>query len=189
MSVIIVDTETTGLPFTKPPYYEFPNPRNLDRYEKARLVEVGWRILNDQGTLLEENSYIIKPAGGYDPEEGGAFEVHKISRAEAEKNGRPIREVLEIFLKKVREASLFVAHNVEFDRSILLSEIFRAGLDGTPLRMIKTHCTMLKGMKNPRSKYPKLVELYEAVTERKALEAHRVEADVRMAEAVYLSQR
>ena len=85
---LIFDTETTGLPGNKQaPLTDFDN--------WPRVVQIAWQLHDGHGKLLSAENIIVKPDGFTIP--FNAEKVHGISTERAQKEGRPLGEVLELF--------------------------------------------------------------------------------------------
>ena len=83
---LIFDTETTGLPKN----YNAPLS---DSDNWPRMVQIAWQLHAQDGTLLENQDYIIKPEGFDIP--FNASRIHGISTKMANEEGRNLQEVLE----------------------------------------------------------------------------------------------
>ena len=133
--LLFVDTETTGLPTDTS-----LSPSETDDW--PRLVEIAWRTYSKSGQELNATSTLIRPDGFEIPE--AATEVHGITTEEAREHGSPLEGALTEFEEEVREADCLVAHNIAFDRGVLLAEYHRTGVDSS-LAQLPTLCTMVKG--------------------------------------------
>ena len=107
---LFFDTETTGL---LPPCNDPIN--NALRF--PRIVQLSWDFCD------VEKDYIIKPDGWVIPE--AASRVHGITTAKAKEVGIPIKQALTEFLTDFVRSAKIIAHNAEFDISIIISEITR----------------------------------------------------------------
>lgn len=188
--ILVFDTETTGVPKK----YSAP-VSDLENW--PRLVQLGWFAMHDDGTPAGSMEYIIKPDGFVIPEEASA--IHHITQADAEIKGIPISKVLASFLYVVKQTTLLVGHNVEFDLNIVGAEFIRWSgknyLDGIP-----SLCTMKAGIdfcKLPKTssrgtdkyKWPRLEELYWALFNSKISGAHTALQDVRSTARCYLEMK
>jgi DNA polymerase-3 subunit alpha len=155
---MVFDTETSGLPdrkgFNK--YYE---PNDTYHYDKCRLVQLGYIIIDSNGNEIKRYSKIITPVG---------FKItndkyHGISHEKACTGGISIMQVIKEFRKDLGRCKMIIAHNLAFDYNILLSECYRNNFLATAerLKKITQFCTMENGRKfmNTR-KSPKLTELF-----------------------------
>lgn len=153
----VFDCETTGLPARRNAAIE-----DVDNW--PRIVQLAWATYDAWGRLEKAESRIIRPDGFRIPEE--STRIHGISHDRALAEGRPMREALERLVSEL--ASPFdgvIAHNLEFDRSVVGAELIRAAL---PCRLFDWPglCTMTSTtdfLKLPGpygNKWPKLEELY-----------------------------
>ena len=118
----------------------------------------------------------------------GAQRVHGISTKKALKRGVPVATVLPAFDVELEAAGLIVAHNLEFDQTIMTAEFIRAGLPHH-FDEVKGFCTMrgtteychLTPKKYGEYKWPKLSELHAICTGKPHAGAHDAMGD---AEAV-----
>lgn len=128
---------------------------------------------------------VIKPVGFRIPVE--STRIPRISHEEAVRNGKPIAVTLRRFLKQIREhnVSLLVAHNMKFDRPILLAEMIRCGLPDS-IANLSTFCTMIETVDLcclPRTgyggfKWPTLDELHRKLFRRAFDGSHHARNDV-----------
>jgi len=173
---LFFDTETTGLPKN----YQAP----LDDFLNwPRLVQIAWSLYDAQGNHWESYNYIIKPNGFVIPVEATA--IHRISHAQAVKEGKELRLALEHFIKDVKSASFIVGHNIDFDEKIVGSELLRENLEN-PFNEANRICTMRSSTQvtkiaNGRGgyKWPNLTELYRHLFANSFPEAHDAVFDVR----------
>jgi len=168
MALLFFDTETSGLPKRRGRAFDYSR---LENFDGARLVEICWIITDKTGIILENKSFLVKPQGFEISAE--VSNIHGILHSEALSQGVPIKDILTIFQLHVEKHAVrkLIAHNIEFDINILLSEIYRDSSENLfiPfLKQITQKCTM-KASKNickikgrySDYKYPSLKELYE----------------------------
>ena len=107
--VVIFDTETTGL----------PKLRRISAMDKKDnwpdLVSICWTV--DEGTP-RTHYHVIRPMGWTIAEE--AAKIHGIT-TEAAMGGDDMREVLTKFREDIRGADRIVAHNLDFDKNVILN--------------------------------------------------------------------
>jgi DNA polymerase-3 subunit epsilon len=158
MRILFFDTETTGLP------KDWKAPvEQLDNW--PRLVQIAWQVFNQEGDLLEEHEYIIKPVGFIIPLEASA--VHKITTEKALETGVDLLTVLNVFRSSVNGCGLLVAHNYSYDYNIMGSELLRNGLENSlkdkDYICTKEASTDFCKIPGPYAgfKWPKLEELYD----------------------------
>ena len=174
---IIFDTETTGLPKRwKAPLTDSEN--------WPRCIQIAWQVHADSGELLSHEDYLIQPEGYTVPYD--AEQIHGISTALAEQQGRPLAEVLALFSTALEQADYVGGHNVTFDLNIMGAEFLRLG-DHNPLEQAQVidTCTeetaqlcQLPGGRGGKFKLPTLTELYIHLFGAGFGEAHNATADV-----------
>jgi len=205
---LIFDVETTGLP--KRNYGEMPYYKYLDRYNESRVVQLSFSTYTEDGTLLKEYDYIINCNSGDKllrftiPE--SSTEIHGITEDISIKKGITMEHALYNFINEVIDVKVLVAHNLNFDINILMSEIWRLQIAYRKKEhekykfinmineLLKTeiYCTMLSTIdlckipfKNSYSnkkdnwKFPKLEELYEKLFHVKPTNCHNALYDIR----------
>jgi DNA polymerase III epsilon subunit-like protein len=175
---LVFDTETTGLPAD----YKAPVS---DSANWPRLVQLAWQLYDPSGMVWETQSYVIKPEGFIIPDE--VAKIHRVSQERAEREGVPLAQALEHFLRTASESRYLVGHNIQFDEKIVGAELFRLGLP-TTIGSANYICTMkasvdfcrLPKANNPNSfKWPNLAELYRCLFREDFSEAHDALVDVR----------
>lgn len=178
MPELFFDVETTGLPPRK------ADPETFQQYDSCRVVSIAW-LLRDKKTVYAQRYSVTNP--GIPDEKIGAEFVHGISREIMDKYGNPIAAVLADFMTDVKKSDKIVAHNLEFDKSVISAELFRMGFpdDARCLMSFQNLCTM-KSTTNlvriPNSygsyKWPKLEELYKFLFGHVFENAHHAMCDV-----------
>lgn len=171
-SLLIIDTETTGIPKK----WDVPYSDNY-----PRIVQIAWILVDGSGNFLNKKSYIIKPVGFEIPPE--AFAIYKISTSNATDNGYDLTTVLKEFSDNVVKCKYIVGHNIEFDKKVIASEFYRCNIPNPFDEKIEI-CTMKSStdfcaIPSPYGyKYPKLSELYKKLFGKEFAEAHDAVKDV-----------
>jgi DNA polymerase III epsilon subunit-like protein len=122
MRILIFDTETTGLlPKQKKPTYE-----NLADF--PYIVQLSYVYYDTiEQSIVSMKDYIIKMQHGIKiPEESIKF--HGITNETSYSNGEPIEVVLDDFMKLFHDSDRVIAHNMEFDKTMILLELKRQKL-------------------------------------------------------------
>ena len=161
MKVLLFDTETTGLPKSREDAHKLPN-------NWPHLVSIAW-ILMENDKILESEYHIVKPEWVIPAD---SIKIHGITQEMALKDGKPLLEVIRKFQSV--EHDILVAHNLNFDKNVLLNAILWDLKLEFPI-FKKTFCTMEAAryicripFANGRGyKSPKLVELYEKILQKK----------------------
>ena len=180
---LVFDVETTGLP------QNFNAPLS-DSDNWPRMVQIAWQLHDENGDLVDNQDYIIKPEGYDIPYE--ASRIHGISTQLAEAEGRDLHEVLLEFQAVVEKAKYGVGQNVEFDYNIIGAEFFRKNLDNAlqdlpkldTMIFAKDYCAIPSGRPG-KFKSPKLSEIYEKLYGQAFDEAHNAAADVNATAQVF----
>ena len=180
---LVFDTETTGLP------KNFNAPLS-DSDNWPRMVQIAWQIHDDNGNLIENQDYIIKPEGYDIP--FNAARIHGITTKIANEEGRDLQEILEEFSKALENVRVVSGHNVEFDYNIVGAEFYRKNIKDNlqekpkaDTMILGTDYCKLEGGRGGRYKSPKLEELYEKLYGHKFDEAHNAAADVNATAQVF----
>jgi len=178
MPELFFDVETTGLPPRK------ANPETFEQYDSCRVVSIAW-VLRDKKTVYAQRYSVTDP--GIADENIGAEFVHGISREVMDRYGNAIEVVLSDFMADVNKSDKIVAHNLDFDRSVVSAELFRMGSSDDARRLMSFNnlCTM-KSTTNlvriPNSygsyKWPKLEELHDFLFGHVFENAHHAMCDV-----------
>ncbi len=129
---LFFDTETTGLPKNwKTPVFETEN--------WPHIVQLAWAVFDVRGKRVKFNDFLIYPDGFQIPE--AATKVHGISDERARQEGKPIKEILNLFLEDAKPSKWLIGHNLDFDDKMIQVESFRLGL-GEVLNGVAKICTM-----------------------------------------------
>lgn len=186
MTLLFFDTETTGK-------YQFHLPPNHP--DQPNICQIAGVATDDNGKAFAEFNTLVQPNGWEISPEAQA--IHKITLEDCQKFGLPIGVVLDIFEAFVEVADTVVAHNINFDQKMILSEIYR--LNGTDYRdpfFGKTlFCTMLSATDickipsnyNSGYKWPKLSEAYRFFFDVDFANQHSADADVKACRKVYFA--
>lgn len=169
--VLVFDVETTGLPARESYYKRFPEPRKFEFYNGSRIVELAYKVYDKNNQLVKALSVLIKPTDF----EIHNSDIHGITQDMAVKYGTRIDIALANFLIDVDNVGTIVSHNMEFDLSIVLAEMWRMMslgqnthninyLDIETLSSKNKVCTMKAAQKQlGYLRYPKLVDLYKTL--------------------------
>jgi DNA polymerase-3 subunit alpha len=171
MLVLVVDTETTGLP---------PKSRILNKNtmtEWPHMVQFSYLVYNtDTNKLVRTADHIIKIPDEIDISEE-SYELHNISKERSVSQGESVVDVLNQYIYDVEGVDVVVAHNYKFDSNMVMVEMMRNNMDIKKyMSIINTRricCTMKESTnfcnikmiskfdEKPYLKPPKLSELHE----------------------------
>lgn len=189
-SVLVLDTETTGLSPRRP-------VEDTEAWEKCRIVQIAWSVHKSSGQLLEKQCYTIKPDGFIIPDV--AANIHGITTTEALQTGILLSDAFEALRISMLEHNVhtLVAHNMAFDYPVIMSELVRMSGKkirqtsqtrtnnlGSILNRCLRQCTMLIGT-HPGKRWPKLGKLYEELFGEVPMNCHRADADVEYCSRIY----
>lgn len=114
---LFFDCETTGLPRIR--YF---SPEVADEW--PHLVQLAWARYDARGNAGDSRCHVVKPDGFRIPPD--ATRIHGITDAHARRVGRDLVEVLDEFLAEATAPStILVAHNFDYDRGVIGSELVR----------------------------------------------------------------
>jgi len=132
MKILLLDTETNGLPKVKyAPASDFAN--------FPAILQLSWAIYTDELTHIESKDYGLTLPPGV-PWNTGAAAVHGISEMEA-RHGVAAAVALRELAVALRSVDLVVAHNLAFDKEIIRAAGYREGIrDLWPA--VRELCTM-----------------------------------------------
>ncbi|MEO6488035.1 MAG: 3'-5' exonuclease [Thermoanaerobaculia bacterium] len=170
---LIIDTETNDLPRDwRAPVTDLAN--------WPRIIQAAWLEFDSSGGERSRFSSLVRPVGF--AISVGAQNVHGITTAEATRNGVSLSSVLDKLAEALTRVNVVIAHNIDFDATVLSAEFLRTGRSD-PLAGARTLCTMkeaaaycdLPGKYGP--KWPKLEELHMHLFSTPPHRAHDALAD------------
>jgi DNA polymerase III epsilon subunit-like protein len=186
MKVLVFDTETTGLPIDR-------NAPPTQTEKWPHIVQIGFVLYETEtGEVISYRDDIIKIGNSVELTDE-SVEIHKITREITKDKGVSLRESIGKFNEALCEAHVIVAHNLEFDKKMIMVECIRLGennyfnINGVPR---PEFCTMQRSIDickiekvNPRTgktyfKWPRLSELYEHLFCETPKGCHNAVADV-----------
>lgn len=183
---LVFDTETTGKAFFGLPPGHASQPR---------IVQLGAILYDENQRVTSEVNLLVRPDGWTVPPDAEA--IHGISTERAMRYGVQIGGVLRLFQALCDRADKIVAHNLDFDRFMIASELGRAGQGGAidAFNARSGFCTMKEStdiLKIPGHrgyKWPNLQEAHRHFTGDGFDGAHDAMADVRACARVYFAMR
>jgi len=155
---LFFDTETTGLPIDYNAHYS-----NVDNF--PRLVQLSWLLYQDNEEI-SYSDFVIIPENFIIPEESS--KIHGFTTQYCQEKGYDLKKVLNKFYTDFSLCDSLVAHNMNFDKNIIMSELARNNADkfAKKIEESNTFCTMMNSIKfcnlpgKRGLKFPKLIELY-----------------------------
>ena len=167
MKILIFDTETTGLPER--------NAAILSTHKWPYIVQLSYLIYDtDEHMVLDYIDRIIKLPPGISISKESE-DIHKISDEISKSKGVDIKHELIEFNKQILNVDLIIAHNISFDKNIIMVECVRHKINYNFTKnnkRIPEYCTMknsinlckiVRHYKNGEQyyKFPKLMELHQ----------------------------
>ncbi|MBL7988896.1 MAG: 3'-5' exonuclease [Chlorobi bacterium] len=184
MNIIFFDTETTGLPKN----YKAPA---TDVENWPRIVELSWTVCTEDGRIVKQESFVIRPEGFEIPEAASA--IHGISQEYAMTEGVSIKTALEAFTDDYDGCELVVAHNLNYDLNVISCEHVRSfGFEITEKAAVCTMKASTEFCAIPSKrgfKYPSLQELHTTLFGYKFDNEHSATADTEAAQRCYFALR
>jgi DNA polymerase III epsilon subunit-like protein len=139
MNYIAFDFETSGLPRGRRNTKVTPETLNL--FDSCRAVSLSAARFSHRGRLIKTFDAIIKPDDFTIGPDSTA--IHGISHEKALKEGRPFSEVFGDFMEFIGpRTKTLVAHNAQFDVSVLQSEMLRHGIPHDHIDDLVFRCTL-----------------------------------------------
>lgn len=175
MNTIVFDLETTGFP-----RYKNAKPFYSNLYSEARIIEIGYVILNPDGEIIKRVDHFIKYDEHINIENS---HIHGISTEMVLEHGIKMEDMFDSLVLDLMNVDTMVAHNIEFDFNVLLSEVYRKYNNFKHLLGMlyskDLHCTMKMGIKYmDTTKFPKLTELHKKLFDVEWVQTHRALDDV-----------
>ncbi|MDR0310671.1 MAG: 3'-5' exonuclease [Acidobacteriota bacterium] len=177
---LVIDCETTGLPKDRR-----ASKQDVDNW--PRVIQLAWALYDESGeageimTPVETAACLIRPEGFIIPDD--VQRIHGITTERAHSEGKDLAEILRAFALAAAKAEVIVAHNLDFDVSVISAEYQRLGFE-SPFGGKKQICTMRKSVefcKIPGKrgfKWPKLSQLHQKLFGSDFEGAHDAGADV-----------
>ena len=161
--VLVFDTETTGLPL---------HP-DAPLSKQPKIVELGAALLNSRGEVVETLSQLVHPG------ENLSEEITRITGIKNEDlvGAPPFKDAVPILRHIFQQAFAVFAHNLPFDKKLLMFDLKRASCDEAfPWPPIE-YCTI--GLhRSIWGRNMKLTELYQHVMAKPLPQTHRALDDV-----------
>lgn len=168
MKILVFDTETTGLPTER-------NASVLSSHKWPYIVQLSYILYDtEEHMVLNYVDKIIKLPPGIKISKGSE-DIHKITNEMSQTKGVDINQELKDFNTILLNADLIIAHNISFDKNMLMVECYRNKIINNFIKNGQKNsefCTMKNSVnlckiereyKNGDKyfKWPKLMELYE----------------------------
>jgi DNA polymerase III subunit epsilon len=174
MKALIFDTETN---------HKIPS--------QADLVQLAAVLEDVETTKPYGRIDILVETEGWDIPEG-AFKVHGITKERADTYGILLANACWLFRNLVEQADVVVAHNLDYDRQVMIRALAAANVTPIPWADIKQRCTMKTAtpicrIPSPRGgfKWPTLTECLKHFTGKEVINAHDAMADTQACRTIH----
>lgn len=142
---LFFDTETTGV-----------------KHRFMDIVSIAWVLTDAANTVLSRGYHLVCPENWIIPQE--AIDIHKITNEMAKEHGKPLKDVMLLFLADASKADVLVAHNISYDKKVV-DKALTKHLGHTELTWCnnkKLFCTYeaLKDLFRVKGKGSKLGDIY-----------------------------
>jgi len=185
VKALIFDTETTGMVrWRQPP--EHPSQPDLIQLGMILVDTADWGVRSRHSTLVRLGEAVrIEP---------GAREAHGISEEDCARFGVAPAVACSLFNQLCMQADGIVAHNMSFDRSVMLTALHRIGKKPDRMQGRRLICTKEEStdvLKLPGKydsyKWPTLAEAFEFFTGNELEGAHDALVDTEACLAIFRS--
>jgi len=178
---LFLDLETTGLPETIS-FHKYYDYKLTDKYDNSRIISICIYLYDDNENLIEKFYTLIKPVNF----EIKNSEIHGLTTEKLLSEGKEWGEIIEQIQEMIKKSKLIIGHNVNFDKNVLCSELYRNNYQNLAniIFQKETYCTMINGKNITKIeskydyKYPKLSELYKHFFKEDIQNHHNAEYDV-----------
>lgn len=177
MNHLFFDTETNGLP------EDYQAPITLPSCW-PHILQFAWVLTDSEGKELERHNDLIQLPEGVRLDDDAAT-VHGLT-TERLAGGIPAIESLRRFAVTLAKTDILVAHNIDFDRSIVQAELYRQKQHEciAAMNRLRSICTMQKAttfcaIPGRRGyKWPRLSQLHQKLFNEGFSGAHDAMTDV-----------
>lgn len=184
MKILIFDTETTGLPIS----YTAPLI-NSDLW--PYIIQLSYILYDTNRHTFEYADNIIKLDNNIIISEE-SINIHGITGEKCREKGRKIEDVLTEFSNILQTTDILIAHNINFDKNIIMVEYLRNNMShnfSPQNHSIPQFCTMKESIElcnivrrnkygQKYKKYPKLIELHQHLFNETPANLHNAMTDV-----------
>ena len=127
MKVLVFDTETTGLPKKSK---DGKSPSIYETTMWPHIIQLSYILYDtEKHKMLINHDNVIKLNDNVEISEK-SIEMHGITRERSQREGMDIWNAVELFNICMAGADMVIAHNLSFDRQMILVECIRLGKHG-----------------------------------------------------------
>lgn len=194
-TALIFDTETTGFPMWS---------ESSDHKEQPHIVQLAAQLVQlDSGRILSSMNVMCKPMGWVIPLD--TVKIHGIDNYMAHEFGVAESEAVSMMLGMLKDDTILVAHNAQFDKRIIRIALkrffdepdqhnfcdrtfFCTAQHSKPVLQLPPTAKMLASKRFCNSyKQPKLSEAYKHFTGKELVGAHDAMVDVEACRTVFFA--
>jgi DNA polymerase-3 subunit epsilon len=175
MTILVFDTETTGLPKRELPLSDESQPR---------ILSLAAILCDNEGNITESMDTLIHHPGLEIPE--FITKINGITQEQCESTGIPIAEALAKYNDMKSRSHTRVAHNLSFDKQMIARETLALGLEHESYAG-ESFCTvkMCKTIGLPG----KLMDAYRALFDKEFHGEHSAMGDVLACKEIFFKVR
>lgn len=180
---LVFDTETNGFATA-----DYKDPK------MCRVTQLAWKFFNSEGKCFKSFSSLIKPDGWTIPtkeeliakksKDPDFFINNNMSTERCEREGKPMAWAMVEWVKALEECKYLIAHNIEFDKKVMASEMYRMAIviNNKPCAVDtmkpSTDICKIPSPNKAGYKWPTLIELYTWLFKKPFDGAHDAMVDV-----------
>ena len=122
---IFISVETTGLPTTTEIYWDFVQKGTIHHWDSSRMLQICWSLTDDKYIVFSKMFY-TNPKVCITQK---TTEQTGLTHASVQRS-MDMKNVLTMFMNDLRiyDCDYIVGHNVDFDLSVIGSELLRCGM-------------------------------------------------------------
>ena len=139
MKFLTFDTETTGLPRDR-------HGKINDSSNWPYIVQLSWILYDDETNRVFKSNDIIKIDDTVEISQE-SINVHGITRKRCIEEGISIKSAISKFQKAMADAHVIIAHNIEFDKKLMMAECARNKMRHEFYNSKGYYCTMKNSVK------------------------------------------
>ena len=139
MKFLTFDTETTGLPRDR-------HGKINDSSNWPYIVQLSWILYDDETNRVFKSNDIIKIDDTVEISQE-SINVHGITRKRCIEEGISIKSAISKFQKAMADVHVIIAHNIEFDKKLMMAECARNKMRHEFYNSKGYYCTMKNSVK------------------------------------------
>jgi len=181
MRVLVFDTETTGLPAKN-------NPSIYQTHLWPHILQISYILYDtEKNKVITSEDYLIKIPSNVNIS-AESTNIHGITRQQVDCRGYAMSDALNTFQVCLDNCDFVIAHNIQFDKNILMVEAIRHKMK-LNFDKPQEYCTMKNGVNicklekintfgDKYFKYPTLSELHNVLFNKEPQNLHNAFVDI-----------